>query len=70
MSEWISVKERTPEVGQIVVGWLSKRKEPSCVRFEIDDIGPIYWELVQFDIFDDRQDLVSHWMPLPSPPNQ
>jgi hypothetical protein len=68
MSAWISVKDRIPEEGQIVVAWLSRRKEPACVRYTTDKRGPLWKELVLVDIYEDREDLVSHWLELPSNP--
>jgi nuclear transport factor 2 (NTF2) superfamily protein len=66
MSEWIDVKIRKPEVGQLVVGWLSRHQEPACLTYEEDG----FWrELVMFDPDEDREDKVSHWMPLPEKPN-
>ena len=66
--EWISIKDRMPECGDIVVAWLSKKREPSCVRFDIDSQGPVYYDLVPVDRFMDREDIVTHWTPLPEPP--
>lgn len=66
--EWISVKERTPEIGQIVLAWMSKRKEPVVVKFDKDSHGPLYIELVPIDIHCDREDLISHWLPITPPP--
>lgn len=63
--EWIRVQEKLPEEGSIVLAWMSKRKEPVCVRFERDQHGPVWRELVQVDILDDREDLISHWIPIP-----
>ena len=68
--EWISVKDKLPNEGQIIVVWLSKKKEPTCVEFEIDEYVPKYVELCPVDIYCDREDLVTHWMPIPVPPSQ
>lgn len=68
--EWISVKDRLPNEGDIVVAWLFKKKEPACVRFERDKHGPIWYELVTVDRDNDREDLITHWMPLPEPPKE
>lgn len=68
MIKWVSVKERLPLEGSVVVAWLSRKKEPACVRFEIDKLGPKWTELVQVEIWNDREDLISHWLPLPEPP--
>lgn len=66
VDKWISVRQKKPENGQIVVAWMSKRQEPVCVCY--DRVDDIWNELVDADIYDDREDLISHWMPLPEPP--
>jgi hypothetical protein len=66
--KWISVKDRMPKKGQIIVVWLSRQKEPSCVTYDEDEQGPIYWEFVEVPREMDREDLVSHWLLLPEPP--
>lgn len=68
--EWISVKEKKPEINQIVVAWLHNLKEPSCVLYTQDKHGDLWNDLVEGDIWDYREDLVSHWMPLPNPPEE
>lgn len=67
---WISVrdKSRKPEIGQIVVAWMSIAKEPVCVRYDEDEYGPIWTQLVPVDSFLQREDLISHWIPLPELP--
>lgn len=66
--EWIGVKDRSPKNGEIVVAWLSEIKEPACVRYTIDDQGPLWEELVKIDIYTDREDIITHWMQLPEQP--
>ena len=67
MTEWIRVEDQKPEVGQLVVGWLKRHKESACLRFEEDGI---WRELVMFDPDGEREDKVSHWMPLPDIPEE
>lgn len=66
--EWIHVQDQSPKRGQIVVAWLSRQREPVCVRYEMDKIGPLWRELVDVDRMMDREDIVTHWMPLPKSP--
>lgn len=68
MIEWIKTSDCEPEIGSFVVAWLSKRKEPVCCRIEKDPLGLIYRELVEVSIFADREDIITHWLPLPKPP--
>lgn len=67
---WISVKKKKPDVGQLVVVWMVNRKEPVCCRVEQDQHGLVFRELVAVDIYCDREDLVSHWIPLPEAPEE
>lgn len=69
--EWISVLEYSPEVGEIVVAWLCDIEEPACLRFEVDEHGAIWRELVNIDRGDmSRTSRVSHWISLPKNPNE
>lgn len=70
--EWTSVKDKTkkPKIGQLAVCWLSEAKEPCCCRYEEDEIGPMWVELVMFDIYQTREDIITHWIPLPNPPEE
>lgn len=67
---WIRVQEQSPNIDQIVVAWMLKRKEPCCVRYTKDTHGPLWVELVECDIWEDREDIITHWMPLPESPNE
>ena len=66
-SNWIDITEESPKTGQLILVWLSIRKEPSVVRYEVDSHGPLFTELVEVDRMCDREDLVTHWIPLNSP---
>lgn len=60
-SEWISVKDRLPEINQIVMAWLLH-----------DDQYPVfakYKKTGKFYIFEsDAHETITHWQPLPTPP--
>ena len=64
MSEWVSVKDRLPEDAQLVLFRLRQRAKTEkgihlagCQTFETEYCCDFY-------DYDD----VSHWMPLPQPP--
>lgn len=78
--EWISVKDRLPDLYQwvLVTNSPTGTNEPRCIniwRWEGEDLGwnglytphansPTYYDIIS-DMFYDE---VSHWMPLPKPP--
>jgi len=67
--QWISVKDSLPEENQIVLAWMSILKEPTVVMFSRDKKGTLWTELVMVDLYDDREDRISHWIPIPDDPN-
>jgi Protein of unknown function (DUF551) len=62
--EWISVKDRLPEEGTLVL--IHRTGEPLSVDYTVDipSEGPIWACLLQDEMYK-----VTHWMPLPEPPN-
>lgn len=70
VQEWISVKDRLPDLipcnvgtaySEAVIAWTSGRKAMIAVWDGIDWIAPFdYWEAWGEEI--------THWMPLPQPP--
>lgn len=60
MSEWISVKDRLPENNNPILVYMPEEK--GWLRYGIS-IGII-------DDGTDDKDEVTHWMPLPLPPNE
>jgi hypothetical protein len=78
MSNWISVKDRLPEINQ-VVGLLDTNRWMNTGTDEFDanwhgagylcEFGDKYWS-----VFSETRawclDAVTHWMPLPAPPKE
>ena len=62
MSDWIGVEDRLPEEGIEVIGYNGDQVGECFIMFFEDDM-PI-WAHADFQIFG----LVTHWMPLPNPP--
>jgi len=62
--EWISVKERLPPINKIVLGVTSRRRQ---LIVWVDDGTK---EFDTQDISTEVGEKFTHWMPLPSPPNQ
>ena len=59
MSEWISVKDRLPETGNWCLCFADRQVE---ILF-LDGTNPVFW--LQLGDFEHE---VTHWMPLPEPP--
>ena len=58
---WISVKERLPEENDDVLGFIPKDEGGEIKRCN-------YWRGRWWNWEDGRADKVTHWMPLPEPP--
>lgn len=76
MTDWISVKERLPELSKMTDwGMISEpvlcrhtdKHHEDCILNESEEPGPPYWSYVQDG---DYTESVTHWMPLPEPPKQ
>jgi hypothetical protein len=64
VSEWIACSERLPPTGQIVLAWNSRHQGVWVYQYAMKS-GKAQW----FNLTGDRSGFrVSHWMPLPDPP--
>ena len=68
MSKWISMKDGSPEDGQHCLFWVPRRGDDFHFSGYIDDDG----HMVDCDGDDIgyTEESVSHWMPLPEPPEK
>jgi hypothetical protein len=65
--KWISVKDRTPELHQVVLVWSSAVWLASYAQ----SIGQeSFWNCAEYDDSCFMSDLVTHWMPLPDRPDR
>ena len=72
MSEWQPI-ETAPKDGRIVIGW---RYYPVAIRWDKEKDSNYPWDAIHLDgcyTFDDNafvenDDALTHWMPLPEPP--
>ena len=68
MSEWISVKDRLPEIGVFCLVFSSETSIGDFVGYLESDN---YWKCyVPTEGRSNDNDWVTHWMPLPEPPNE
>lgn len=58
MNDWISVKERTPERGGQYLTWCRYRDGDTAMKIKLWKDGA----------FTSEAKAVTHWMPLPEPP--
>lgn len=65
MSDWISVEERLPKVGDKV---LLYEHDGFLRNICVDLITDYANACLMRDEYDARWDAVTHWMPLPEPP--
>lgn len=67
MSEWISVKDRLPEKGKLVLIWTGNDdRRPAIFLAYLDDDGQ---EWVDGDYYTGAE-YVTYWQPLPEPPQE
>lgn len=72
--EWISVKDRLPEVGELVCGYMKSTGPMIWEYFQYEGEPEPTWTLNSFDgndgvdTFTDDGLEPTHWMPLPAPP--
>lgn len=73
MSEWISVKDRLPEVDKPILALFKlgsadpQRNMVTLVLKQIQDM--VFWKF-HLELRTEKLESVSHWMNLPSPPKE
>lgn len=71
MSEWVSVKDRLPETDDMVLVLASGKPRENITlvdAFELAEYDPEGWSLETYPEWMDAK--VTHWMPLPEPPEE
>lgn len=72
MSKWVSTKDRLPEDREKVLIYSYKRQTQVGYLFKNIEESPKYFFICDAEHTGKRFNLyeISHWMPLPTPPNQ
>ena len=70
MSEWISVKERLPEINETFISFVENKVVCTCTRYQnrAKDNAPIFYANTKAGLLICSLESISHWMPLPEPP--
>jgi hypothetical protein len=66
MSNWIDVRDKIPNTGEVVLVCLKLGSDAPYVRHDACFCKHQWF----YDRYNDRVDCVSHWMPLPKPPQE
>jgi hypothetical protein len=61
-TEWISVKDRLPELGQYVI---AMECDGEIYKLKMKEKSSFFW-----DVDEMYYTQVTHWMPLPEPPKE
>ncbi len=75
MSDWVSVKDRLPKGTDSVLAWVECGAVPVVAYRDADGVWQVDIEHISWNgsgsirDLDDYDDDVTHWMPLPEPPN-
>ena len=73
MSKWISVKDRLPEDGEYVLAYTIPAFHPignEVCKFMCDEVGNYDTGHFRLAHSADKRNLVTHWMPIPNPPEE
>lgn len=79
MNEWIKCGEKLPPPNKFVLGyycggnWHCRRDDPNRVvvmreKYQRHTMAPWEWQWTTFGPMQISAEDISHWMPLPSPP--
>ena len=81
MTDWISIEDKKPAIDEIVLVWLPKQRTFVCLRYDPNRnvknwVSHVWYEEPNWSFkardagqFMPIVEPVTHWMPLPEPPN-
>jgi hypothetical protein len=72
MSEWISVKDRLPEINKGFIGFAENKEVCNCYRYpdHSKDGRPIFYAQTKTGLLICGLESISHWQPLPAAPEK
>ena len=70
--QWISVKERLPEINKGFIGFAENKEVCNCYRYpdHSEDGRPVFYAQTKTGLLICGLESISHWMPLPEPPKE
>lgn len=70
--KWISIEERLPEINKGFIGFVENKESCNCYRYSnhTKDNSPVFYATTQNGLLICGVESISHWMPLPKPPEE
>ena len=65
-TKWISVKDRLPEIGTVVLGYAKQNPFSAYEMMRVRNLGNGF-EMIRYHEYASS---ITHWMPLPEPPKE
>ena len=71
-TDWISVKDRLPEINQQFIAFVENKEVCNCCRYQnrSSDNSPTFYASTKTGLLICGLESISHWMPLPEPPKE
>jgi hypothetical protein len=68
--QWISVKDRLPEINQQFIAFVENKEVCNCCRYQnrSSDNSPSFYASTKTGLLICGLESISHWMPLPAAP--
>jgi hypothetical protein len=70
--QWISVKDRLPEINQQFIAFVENKEVCNCCRYQnrSSDNSPSFYASTKTGLLICGVESISHWMPLPEAPKE